>query len=195
MLLRSGESGKGKGDGVGTSGAVNQTEVRDILEGVENTNLKEPRYVGRKISNSTYKKLRNKTPSQEIKDKINENIDFPIHEDRVLPGKIGDIDVLEADHIVPMNSITQMEGFEKLTFEQQLEVLNYEENFVGLSKSANTSKQSKSYSEWTHYKKGTSEEIEVDKTFRNEMIQKEKILEKKLQKMIDDFVKQNKGEI
>ena len=40
-----------------------------------------------------------------------------------------------------------MEGFEKLTLKQKLDVLNYEENFIGLSKTANTSKGSNSYSE------------------------------------------------
>jgi hypothetical protein len=39
---------------------------------------------------------------------------------------------LEADHIVPMDRITQMEGFDKLTFEQQLSVLNNTDNFIGL---------------------------------------------------------------
>ena len=68
----------------------------------------------------------------------------------------------------------RMEGFEKLTFEQQLEVLNNPENFAGLSRAANGSRQHKSYSEWTHYKKGTSEEIKVDEAFRQEMIEKEK---------------------
>ena len=50
---------------------------------------------------------------------------------------------LEADHIVPMKKITCMDNFEKLTYEEQLEVLNYKDNFIGLSKSANTSKGSK----------------------------------------------------
>ena len=28
----------------------------------------------------------------------------------------------------------------------------------------------KSYAEWTHYKKGSNEEIEISKSFRDEMI-------------------------
>jgi hypothetical protein len=48
---------------------------------------------------------------------------------------------------------------------------------------------SKPYSDWTIYKK---ENIEVDPKFREEIIKKEKELEMKLQKQIDDFVEGNK---
>ncbi|MGG0289490.1 hypothetical protein ABEY30_13840 [Bacillus pacificus] len=63
-------------------------------------------------------------------------------------------------------------------------------HFTGLSKSANTSKQSKSYEEWTHYKKGTPDEIEVSPDFRSKIITREKQLERILQKQIDDFNKE-----
>ncbi|RRJ67349.1 hypothetical protein EHV15_01920 [Paenibacillus oralis] len=88
-----------------------------------------------------------------------------------------------------MNSIVKMEGFEKLTKEQQLEVLNNPDNFIGLSESANKSKGSKSFLEWTKYKK---ENIDVDPKFREKIIKKEQELERKLQKQIDDFVERNK---
>ena len=39
---------------------------------------------------------------------------------------------LEADHIVSMKEITDMEGFDLLPREQQIEVLNMDVNFVGL---------------------------------------------------------------
>lgn len=52
-----------------------------------------------------------------------------------------------------MKNIAKMENFDKLTKEQQLKVLNNEENFLGLSEAANKSKGSKSYSDWTIYKK------------------------------------------
>ncbi|WP_082181039.1 hypothetical protein [Bacillus wiedmannii] len=89
-----------------------------------------------------------------------------------------------------MDRITNMDGFGNLTEKQQLEVLNKPENFTGLSKSANTSKQSKSYEEWTLYKKGTPDEIEVSPDFRSKMITREKQLERILQKQIDDFNKE-----
>ncbi|MDI6678067.1 hypothetical protein QMA02_19710 [Bacillus wiedmannii] len=73
-----------------------------------------------------------------------------------------------------MDRIASMEVFGNLTEKQQLEVLNNPENFTGLSKSANTSKQSKSYGEWTHYKKGTPDEIEVSPDFRSKMFTREK---------------------
>nr|WP_255299598.1 hypothetical protein [Bacillus wiedmannii] len=89
-----------------------------------------------------------------------------------------------------IDRITNMDGFGNLTEKQQLEVLNNPENFTGLSKSANTSKQSKSYEEWTLYKKGTPDEIEVSPDFRSKMITREKQLERILQKQIDDFNKE-----
>ncbi|WP_199884109.1 hypothetical protein [Anaerosinus massiliensis] len=105
----------------------------------------------RKISDDLYKKLRRNSPNDEIRNKVNEGIELPIP-DPALPGKIIK-SRLEADHIVSMDKITRMEGFDKLTYEQQLKVLNNSENFTGLSKTANTSKGSKSYEEWTAYKK------------------------------------------
>ena len=151
--------------------------------------LGEPPYSQeRRISDALYKKLRKKTPSPSIRKMVNEGVDFPA-KDPALPGI--EVEEFQADHIVPMNKIVRMDGFEKLKFKQQLEVLNNPENFAGLSRAANGSRQHKSYSEWTHYKKGTPEEIKVDETFRQEMIKKEKELEKILQKQIDDLVEKN----
>lgn len=81
--------------------------------------------------------------------------------------------------------IVTMKGFDKLSLEQQPSVLNFEENFIGLSKSANTSKGAKSYSDWTMYKKTNTS---INPIFREEMIRKEAILEGKLQSMIDNFI-------
>ena len=148
------------------------------------------RYGEQKITKEEYKKLRDHSPTDEIRDMVNEGIEFPIP-DPALPGLMAD--KFEADHIVSMKNIVRMEGFEKLTYEQQLEVLNNPINFVGLSKSANTSKQNKTYEQWTHYKKGSSEEIEVDKAFRAEMMAKEKSIEGQLQKQIDDLVAKNQA--
>ena len=110
---------------------------------------------------------------------------FPI-DDPAIPGKIVD-DSFEADHIVSMDRITRMDGFDKLTREQQLELLNYRDNFEGLSKSANTSKGSKTYEEWTMYKK---EGIPIDPEFRARMIAKEQELSRTLQGLIDFYVNQ-----
>ncbi|MPQ31906.1 hypothetical protein E4V42_10710 [Clostridium estertheticum] len=108
--------------------------------------------------------------------------------DEVLPGKTFK-GALEADHIVAMDKISRMDGFGNLTKEQKLKVLNNPENFIGLSKSANTSKQSKTYEEWTHYKQGKLGEIEVNPNFRIKMMKIEKDLARKLQAQINDFNK------
>ncbi|WP_239693990.1 hypothetical protein [Bacillus cereus] len=151
-----------------------------------------PRYGERRISKELYDELRDGTPTAKLREKVNEGIEDKIGTpDPALPGKYI-TDRLQADHIVSMKNIAKMETFDKLTKEQQLKVLNNEENFLGLSEAANKSKGSKSYSDWTIYKK---EKIEVDPKFREEMIKKEKELEMKLQKQIDDFVEGNKKDI
>jgi len=104
--------------------------------------------------------------------------------DPALPGRIID-KALHADHIVPMDEITKMNDFDKLTQVQQLEVLNYEKNFVGLSESANTSKGAKSFEEWVEHK-GLG--IKVDDTFRQEMIKQAKDLKVELQDLITKMV-------
>ncbi|SME72281.1 hypothetical protein BACERE00198_03986 [Bacillus cereus] len=148
-----------------------------------------PRYGERKITDEEYEALRKKTTAK-IRKQVNKGHNKKIEtEDQALPGKTF-IGSLEADHIVSMDRIANMDGFGNLTEKQQLEVLNNPENFTGLSKSANTSKQSKSYEEWTHYKKRTPDEIEVSPDFRSKMITREKQLERILQKQIDDFNKE-----
>lgn len=146
-----------------------------------------PRYGEQKITDAEYANLRKHTPTKAIRDMVNKGITIPMP-DPVLEG-MTITSKLEADHIVSMKNIVRMDGFEKLTYEQQLEVLNNPINFIGLSKAANASKQDKSYEEWTHYKKGTNEEIEVNKAFREEMIEKEKVIAAELQKQIDELNK------
>jgi hypothetical protein len=143
-----------------------------------------PRYGERRISDDLYNELRDKTPTQEIRDLVNKDVNLPM-EDPALPGKMVTKN-LHADHVVSMDKIARMEGFDRLTKEQQLQVLNNPENFVGLSESANTSKGAKSFDEWTLYKK---ENIPVDPEFRRQMMEKEVNTEKILQQQIDDFNK------
>ncbi|EGQ21510.1 hypothetical protein HMPREF9387_0911, partial [Streptococcus sanguinis SK340] len=148
----------------------------------------EPRYGERRISDTEYASLRRKTPSPEMRRKVNKDVVLPM-DDPAIPGHtIEKGETLEADHIVSMDRIAKMEGFDKLTREQQLEILNYEDNFVGLSKSANASKGSKTYEEWTTYVK---EGIPINPEFREKMIAREKELEGIIQNMIDSYVKGN----
>ncbi|URZ08859.1 hypothetical protein CLROS_042530 [Clostridium felsineum] len=147
-----------------------------------------PRYGERRISNELYNELRRKTPSRKIQKEINKDIDNIIGTpDPALPGK-NITGTLQADHIVSMDNITRMEGFEKLTKKQQLAVLNNLDNFNGLSEAANKSKGAKSFKEWMIYKK---ENIEVDPKFREKMIAKEQEIEIKIQKQIDDYNRLN----
>jgi len=115
----------------------------------------------KEISLETYKRLRARTPSKAIQTAVNKNITLPM-EDPALPGLIIK-KPLHADHIVSMKKITQMDGFSRLTTENQLKVLNNPKNFVGLSETANTSKGARSFSEWFVYKKGG---IKVSPAFR-----------------------------
>lgn len=139
-----------------------------------------PRFGERKISGKEYETLRHSTPTKDIRDKVNDGVILPI-DDFAIPGR-QIVSRLEADHIVAMDKITRMDGFEHLTFAEKKLVLNFEENFIGLSKSANASKGSKTYEEWKIYKR---DNIPIESKFRKEMIEKEKILECKIQGLID----------
>jgi uncharacterized Zn-binding protein involved in type VI secretion len=134
-----------------------------------------------KVSPETYGKLRKRTPSSAIRKIVNKDVNLPM-KDPALPG----MDVtksLHADHIQPMKTITEMDGFAKLSFKDQVAVLNYEPNFVGLSEVANTSKGAQSFSEWTGYKKGN---IEVDPAFKTGMIERSEALKPEIQQLIYD---------
>jgi chemotaxis protein histidine kinase CheA len=127
------------------------------------------------ISPELYEHLRKETPTADVRDTIND-----------VPGPKRDpvygyeVDTLEADHIVSMQRITEMEGFNQLSWDDQLAVLNNPENFMGLGKSTNSSKGAKSWLEWEgHPKKGP-----VPEDFRREMIEKEAELEVMLQDQI-----------
>ena len=84
-----------------------------------------------------------------------------------------------------MSRIVSMEGFDKLTESQKLEVLNNPHNFFGLSETANKSKGAKTYMQWKKYKAGN---IDVDSNFRHSMIIEEAVLERVIQGQIDNFL-------
>ncbi|WP_211230855.1 hypothetical protein [Pseudomonas parafulva] len=137
------------------------------------------------ISAELYRKLRARTPSREAQAMVNKDVKLPL-KDPALPG-LTISKPLHADHIVPMKQITEMKGFNKLTFEQQIQVLNHKPNFHGLSETANTSRGAKNFSEWTTYKKGG---IDVDASFRSSMIERAKKSETELQEMITSLLKE-----
>lgn len=141
-------------------------------------------YGERQITQADYDELRDLTPSSSIRRQVNEGVTLPM-KDPALPG-LEITKNLHADHIVSMDEITRMDGFGRLTREQQLAVLNNPDNFIGLSQTANTSKGSKSFEEWLEYKKGG---IKVDENFRQGMIKRSEELRESLQEQINGFLK------
>ena len=131
------------------------------------------------IPKSEYKNLRNKTPNNKIRKMVNP--DGPKKD----PVYGYEVDKLEADHIVSMKEITKMDGFNKLTKEQQIEILNHKENFIGLGKSTNASKGAHSWSDW----KGHSKLGEVPEEVRNKMIKLEERARNELKEAIEKRLK------
>jgi len=134
---------------------------------------------GNTITKSEYKNLRKKTPSNEIRKMVNP--DGP----KVDPVYGYEVDKFEADHIVSMKEITKMDGFSRLSREQQIEILNLKDNFVGLGKSSNASKGAHSWADW----KGHSKIGEVPVNVRKEMLEKEDLARRALKLAIEERLK------
>lgn len=95
-----------------------------------------------------YETLRKKSPTQELRDMVNEG-------DDPCPACGGATSKKEADHIVPLKKICDMPGMASLTPAQQLQVANFAGNFMGLCKSCNSSKRDREWSTWAgHSTKG-----------------------------------------
>ncbi|NUF13101.1 hypothetical protein HUN21_14825 [Acinetobacter oleivorans] len=134
------------------------------------------------ISSSEYAQLRRKTPSQAIRNMVN-----PIGP-KIDPVYGHPVEKLEADHIVSMKQITQMPGFEKLSPELKSEVLNLPENFMGLSKSSNTSKGAKTWDIWDgHSKLGP-----IQPEIREAMLKREANARKAVQDAINERIRNGK---
>lgn len=127
------------------------------------------------ISKEEYNSLRKKTPSQEIRDHVN-NIDG----EKFDPIYGYPVETLEADHIVSMKEITEMDGFAPLSDVDKVEVLNLEDNFMGLGKPTNSSKGSKTWSDW----QGHSKLGDIPAEIREKMIALEREARTKLQNEI-----------
>ena len=93
-----------------------------------------------------------------------------------------------ADHIIPFIEIVNMANFNLLTEEQQIAVLNLQSNFAALSPRANSSKGSRSYTNWTRH---STLSLDVDSAFRREMIRKETVARQQLEAKIAEFVTTN----
>ena len=127
------------------------------------------------ISKKEYNSLRKKTKSQEIRDHVN-NVDG----EKFDPIYGYPVETLEADHIVSMKEITEMDGFSSLSDVDKVEVLNLEDNFMGLGKPTNSSKGAKTWSDW----QGHSKLGDIPAEIREKMIALESEARTKLQNEI-----------
>jgi filamentous hemagglutinin len=89
---------------------------------------------------------------------------------------------LAADHIFPAVEIEQLPGFDLLTKEQQLQVLNNPRNFQGLPQSFNASKGASL--NWTTYK---GEPLNPDYVANLQRLQQE--MRQMLQQQINNFLR------
>lgn len=71
---------------------------------------------------------------------------------------------LAADHVFPLDEIVKIPGFACLTYKEQKEVINTDENFVGLCKSCNSSKCAKL---WKDFKQNKAKGIKISQSVRN----------------------------
>jgi hypothetical protein len=83
---------------------------------------------------------------------------------------------LTVDHIVPVKDIVNMEGFDKLAWEQQKAMVDMPDNLVAMDRSANSSKGDRSWSEWTQWS-----EFYTDPKIKNDMVARDTALRAKLQ--------------
>ncbi|MBO2535359.1 T7SS effector LXG polymorphic toxin [Rummeliibacillus suwonensis] len=155
---------------------VNSVGLRDQLISMAKV---ESKGTSNGITKDEYKNLRKKTPSNDIRKMVNP--DGP----KVDPVYGYEIDKFEADHIVSMKKITEMDGFSRLTREQQIEILNLKDNFIGLGKSSNASKGDHSWADW----KGHSKMGEVPVNVRMEMLKKEEQAREALKVAIEERLK------
>jgi len=146
-----------------------------------------PRFGQPQISHALYVQLRRGTPTEAIRDLV-DRASWRGMPDFALPGKtiVGNSKhVLEADHILSMERITTLDGFGLLSDADKLLILNFPDNFIGLSRSANASKGGASFADWLiHRTSGLS----VDPLFRSQMIHLEKAMAGRIQSLIDSLL-------
>ena len=135
------------------------------------------------------------TPNDDIKDAFVRGPDGERLRptDWTLPGNTDNL-ALHPDHIVPYQRIQRMEGFDRLTEAQQRQVVNWSENFHAISARANQSRQEKSFVQWEGFlgekgKRGPSGFVyPVEPLVRTEMSRIERLMEERIQYMIDQML-------
>jgi hypothetical protein len=96
-----------------------------------------------KITTAEITYLRSRTPNDKMQNQVNKvsgQKKDPFYGDKV--------DTLEADHIVAFDRIVKMKGFNRLSLTEQLDILNYQKNFIGIGRSTNGSLGNKRYADW-----------------------------------------------
>lgn len=93
----------------------------------------------------------------------------------------------QPDHIVSVDAIRKMPGFAQLDPAAQAQVLNMPENFIALSGSANASKGSRSFENWTEHK---SRGLVVNEAWRREMRARERALKPMIEQRISTLLRQ-----
>ncbi len=130
-------------------------------------------------------KLRDASPNDALRAHVNNpanpqvKID-PVSKQPIDPVYGKPVPQLSPDHVVPLNEIVQMPGFNKLTYEQQLEVVNLKENIMGIDPRVNSAKQDTPWSQF----RGHSELGSIDPKIRVQLIQAEKDARAALEKAI-----------
>jgi hypothetical protein len=136
---------------------------------------------GQGITPELYKQLRKRSPGGQVRsDTISraKGIDEVFGNNEKTEGKS-----LETDHVVSMREITEMKDFNRLTFEQQVEVLNNPDNLIAMNESANASKGSRSWSEWDGWKEFTND-IRVKNKMLNKEVNARNLLQDHIQRLL-----------
>jgi hypothetical protein len=158
------------------------TQIKNIDEQIQ-AEIRASRAVPPEIA----EKLRKKSPSDELRNWVNDTSNPQVKFDPVTGKPIDPVygrpvDRLSPDHIVPLEEIKQMPGFNKLTYEQQLEVANLRENIMGIDPRVNSAKQD---TPWSVFR-GHSEFGAIDPKVQAQLIQAEKDARAALEKAIKE---------
>ncbi|QBF33647.1 hypothetical protein [Thalassococcus sp. S3] len=138
-------------------------------------------------------RLRRLTPNDELRDLVNEGQPIASELDPVPDPWLEGFERtarLEPDHIVPFHDIVSMDGFTDLSHANRMAILNDPDNFHGLSRSANGSRQNLSFEDWTmHRSSGTP----VNPELRAQMIAEEARMREVLQQRIYNLLREQQN--
>ena len=88
------------------------------------------------------------------------------------------------DHLVPFEDIVQMDGFNQLTYAQQLRVLNHQPNFIPLNGPLNSAKLNRSLADWFRTPLGST----VPPAWRADLIARQASARQSLRNLIDHLL-------